>query len=86
MSRTARTASTGSEQARQQLPAILNAAERGRTTVITRRGRKVAAVVPVSAIKPVRPASLLALAGSGKGLWGRNSTATLSGLRDEWNH
>jgi len=28
--------------------------------------------------------SLMALAGSGKGLWGADSTGTLRKLRDEW--
>jgi len=28
---------------------------------------------------------LLPLEDSGRGLWGRNSTRTLHGLRDEWN-
>jgi prevent-host-death family protein len=77
--------SRGAEEARQQLPAILSAAAAGRTTIITRHGRPVAAVVPAAAARPARPASLTALAGSGRGLWGRNSGKTVAGLRDEWN-
>lgn len=34
----------GSEEARSQLPALLSDAERGRSTVISRRGRAVAAL------------------------------------------
>ncbi|MFM7121539.1 MAG: type II toxin-antitoxin system Phd/YefM family antitoxin [Gammaproteobacteria bacterium] len=77
--------SRGAEEARQQLPAILSAAASGRTTIITRHGRPVAAVVPASAAKQASPASLTALAGSGKGLWGSNSGKTIAALRDEWN-
>lgn len=77
--------STGAEAARQNLPAILDAAESGRTTVITRRGRAVAAVVPAARALAVRPANLLALAGTGKGLWGRTTAQRAAALRDEWD-
>ena len=77
--------SKGVEEARQQLPAILAAAVEGRTTIITRHGRAVAAVVPVADAKKARPASLQSLAGTGRGLWGRDSGKTISKLRDEWN-
>lgn len=80
-----RSVTRGAEQARQQLPAILDAAEAGRTTLITRRGREVAAVVPATAVPRRKSGALLALAGSGRGLWGGNSTRTLAKLRDEWN-
>lgn len=36
----------GAEEARAELPSLLDAAERGETTLITRRGRAVAALVP----------------------------------------
>jgi prevent-host-death family protein len=76
--------SKGAEEARQQLPAILAAAAAGQTTVITRHGREIAAVVPAAAIRSARPASLLALAGSGRSLWGADSRKTIADLRDEW--
>ncbi len=76
--------SKGAEEARQQLPAILAAAAAGQTTVITRHGREIAAVVPASAITPARQGSLLALAGSGRGLWGADSAGAIADLRDEW--
>ena len=79
-----KTESKGAEQARQQLPAILAAAAAGRTTVITRHGREIAAVVPVSAVRPARPISLLSLAGSGRGLWGKDSSKSIARLRNEW--
>jgi prevent-host-death family protein len=77
--------SKGAEEARQQLPAILSAAAAGRTTMITRHGREIAAVIPASAVKAIKPASLLALAGSGVNLWGKDSRKTINALRDEWS-
>ena len=76
--------SKGAEEARQQLPAILAAAAAGRTTLITRHGRKIAAVVPASSIAAAKPVSLLSLAGSGRRLWGRDGAQTVDALRDEW--
>jgi prevent-host-death family protein len=75
----------GAEEARAQLPALLAAAERGRTTIVTRRGRSIAAVVPVGAVAGRRQVPLTTLAGSGKGLWGSASTLALRRLRDEWS-
>jgi prevent-host-death family protein len=75
----------GAEEARNQLPELLAAAERGRSTVITRHGRPVAAIVPMddfTSSRRQRP--LLSLRGSGRGLWGKDSTRTLRDLRDEW--
>jgi antitoxin (DNA-binding transcriptional repressor) of toxin-antitoxin stability system len=76
----------GVEEARKALalPAILDAAAQGRTTIITRHGAAVAAIVPARAAAVARPASLLALAGTGKGLWGRDPARTIARLRDEW--
>jgi prevent-host-death family protein len=39
----------GAEEARNQLPDLLEAAEKGRSTIITRHGRPVAALVPIEA-------------------------------------
>jgi prevent-host-death family protein len=75
----------GVEDARSQLPALLAEAERGRSTIITRHGRSIAAIVPVErAGNGPGQKSLKGLAGSGKGLWGKDSTRTLRRLRDEW--
>ncbi len=75
----------GAEEARNQLPDLLAAAERGRSTIISRHGRPVAALVPIGAYRPSdRQEPLLPLAGSGQGLWGKDSARTLRGLRDEW--
>ena len=76
----------GSEEARNELPSLLEEAEGGRATIITRRGRPVAALVPLSQYKEGHgQQSLLNLEGSARGLWGRNSTATIRKLRDEWS-
>jgi prevent-host-death family protein len=76
----------GAEEARNQLPDLLEAAEKGRSTVITRHGRPVAALVPIEAYcAAIRQQSLMPVAGSGHGLWGKNSAHTLQNLRDEWS-
>jgi len=76
----------GAEEARNQLPDLLDAAEHGRSTIITRHGRPVAALVPIAEHRPgQKQETLLPLAGSGRGMWGRNSARTLRRLRDEWD-
>lgn len=77
----------GAEEARNQLPQLLEDAAGGRATVITRRGRPVAALVPLETYHGSfsKQRSLLDLEGSGRGLWGRHSSETLTKLRDEWN-
>jgi prevent-host-death family protein len=75
----------GAEEARNQLPSLLEAAERGETTVITKHGKPVAALVPIEQlnVKP-KQMSLLSLEGTGRGLWGEDSTKTIREMRDEW--
>ena len=74
------------EEARSQLPELLTAAQHGRRTIITRHGRPVAILAPILAhAEPEAQRSLLARAGSGRGLYGHDSRATLRRLRDEWN-
>ena len=80
------TSRKGAEEARNQLPALLDAAEKGQTTIITKHGRAVAALVPADTYgAATRQQPLLPLKGSGRGLWGRNSRGTLRKLRDEWS-
>jgi prevent-host-death family protein len=75
----------GAEEARNQLPHLLEAAEHGRATIITRHGRAVAVVAPMDVLDAApRQAPLTALEGSGAGLWGDDSAATLARLRQEW--
>lgn len=76
----------GAEEARNQLPDLLDAAEKGQATIITRHGRPVAALMPVGAHSgTLRQQPLTPLAGSGRGLWGKSSTRTLHRLRGEWS-
>ena len=76
----------GSEEARKRLPELLDDAEQGRSTIITRHGRPVAALIPVAAYgAAARQQPLTPLEGSGRGLWGKDSTRTLRKLRDEWD-
>jgi prevent-host-death family protein len=75
----------GAEDARNQLPDLLDAAEDGKTTIITRHGRPVAALVPINELRtPHGQLSLLPLEGTGRGLWGKNSRRTIRALKDEW--
>jgi prevent-host-death family protein len=76
----------GAEEARNQLPELLTAAENGRSTIITKHGRPVAAIVPMTDFTGgTRQQPLLPVKGSGRGLWGEDSSRTLRDLRDEWN-
>ena len=75
----------GAEEARNQLPDLLAAAEKGRSTLITRHGRPVAALVPVGAHGAGAQQPLMPLDASGRGLWGKSSTQTIRKLRDEWS-
>ena len=75
----------GAERARAHLPALLDDAHQGATTVITKRGRPYAALVPLAeSVPPRKGPSLLQMKGSGAGLWGRSSARTVARLRDEW--
>ena len=77
---------TVAEQARKQLPALLNAAIQGRTTIITKHGRAVAVVVPADSIASVKKQSpITIIAGTGKGHWGKDSSKAVAKLRDEWS-
>jgi antitoxin (DNA-binding transcriptional repressor) of toxin-antitoxin stability system len=73
------------EQARAKLPSILSSALNGESTVISRRGQAIAAVVPMSEFRKTKVASLMTLAGTGKGLWGKSSGKSIQALRDEWS-
>lgn len=84
-SRMAPTNRKGTQEARAQLPALLADAERGRITIITKRGRPIAALVPIAQVAAHSQRSLLTLAGTGVGLWGKDSSRRLARLRDEWS-
>jgi prevent-host-death family protein len=76
----------GSEEARNELPTLLEEAQSGRATIITRRGRPIAALVPLSQYQTgAKQQSLLNLEGAARGLWGKQSVGTIKKLRSEWN-
>lgn len=76
----------GAEEARKTLPALVGAAAKGRTTIITKHGLAVAAIVPIHVARfETKQLSLMSLVGSGKGLWGRDSASTIAKLREEWS-
>ena len=82
-------ASYGLEQARIQLPHIIADAHAGIPSIITKHGKPYAAIVPLQDLENTRTESepapgLLALRGTGRGLWGANVGQTVSELRDEW--
>lgn len=79
----------GLEQARAQLPLIASEAVAGYSTVITRHGKPVAVVVPVDQwrdqqARTVRLGGILALRGTGRGLWSQGAGPSVAQLRDEW--
>jgi prevent-host-death family protein len=75
----------GSEEARARLPELLDAASRGQSTVITRRGKPYAALVPLDALaRGGRRVAIASLRGTGSGLYGDDVRAELARLRDEW--
>ncbi|PIQ12237.1 MAG: Prevent-host-death protein [Hydrogenophilales bacterium CG18_big_fil_WC_8_21_14_2_50_58_12] len=83
-------ASYGLEQARIHLPSIVANAHAGIASIITRHGKPYAAVVPIQDLKKSSVASdaasgLLALRGTGRGLWGADISQTIAGLRNEWD-
>lgn len=81
----ARIPEKGVQSARAEFPRLLDEAERGRSTLITRHGRVVAAIVPPAKTALPGQLPLSPLAGSGRGLWGRDSRRALRRMRDEWN-
>lgn len=79
----------GLEQARAQLPLIAAEAAAGYSSVITRHGKPVAVVVPVAQwrdqqARALRQGGLLALRGTGRGLWPEGAARLVAKLRDEW--
>jgi len=79
----------GLEQARAQLPLIASEAAAGYSTVITRHGKPVAVVVPVAhwreeQARSLKQGGVLALRGSGRGLWPEGVGSAVAQLREEW--
>ena len=73
----------GAQKARSQLSRLLDAAEKGESTIISKHGRPVAVLAPIGAYA-LRQEPLAPAAGSGRGLWGRNSARSPQSAR-EWS-
>ena len=74
----------GTEEARKRFAELIERAERGGVSLITRRGKVAAAIVPAGRAAATRGVNLTGLRGTGKGLWGRSVRRYLGRLRDEW--
>jgi prevent-host-death family protein len=77
-----KTRTCGAEEARQNLPALLEQAHQGKPTIITRHGRPFAALVAIEGAQSRRSLGLTGLRGTGKGLW--DGADSVRGQRDEW--
>ena len=76
---------SGVEETRQQLPSLLEGAHAGQAVIITKRGKPYAALVPIDSLPDARPRrSVVALRGSGAGLWGKSAAAWVDRMRNEW--
>jgi prevent-host-death family protein len=75
----------GVQEARQQLPALVEAAHRGIGTIITKHGKPYAAIVPVNeAMSKSRGVTVAQLRGTGRKIWKRDAAEEVSRLRNEW--
>jgi prevent-host-death family protein len=72
-------------QAREQFPSLLEAAESGTETVISRRGRPVAVLGPLSLRRTRKPVGLDSLIGTGAKLWGPEIGRYVDQQRGEWD-
>ncbi len=80
----------GLEQARARLPLLVSEAVAGTSSIITRHGKPCAAVVPLDTLEQLallkcRPQGIMALRGTGRGLWGGDSAEAVRALRAEWD-
>ncbi|WP_158272811.1 type II toxin-antitoxin system prevent-host-death family antitoxin [Limnohabitans sp. T6-5] len=71
------------------MPHIATEAVAGYSSVITRHGKPVAVVVPVAQwrdqqARTFQQAGVLALRGTGRGLWTEGASQAVADLRDEW--
>jgi antitoxin (DNA-binding transcriptional repressor) of toxin-antitoxin stability system len=77
--------SIGLEEGRSKLPRLAALAHAGQCSVLTRHGKPYAAIVPAEWVRRAQARSgLLALQGTGRGLWGPSAAEHVAGLRDEW--
>lgn len=75
----------GVQEARKELPALIEAAHRGSTTIITKHGEPYAALVPVNEARAIgRGVTVAQLRGTGRKIWKKDAAAEVSRMRDEW--
>ncbi|MFA6033032.1 MAG: type II toxin-antitoxin system prevent-host-death family antitoxin [Myxococcota bacterium] len=75
----------GAEKARQNLSKLIDDAGRGETVIIEKHGSPKAMLVSIkNAPEPDSGESMVALAGSGAGLWGKSPSQYVEKLRGEW--
>lgn len=75
----------GAEAARRRLPELLDRAHAGEGSIILKRGIPYAALVALDQrIEPRGSGGLLALRGTGAGLWGQKAAETVAAYRREW--
>jgi prevent-host-death family protein len=74
----------GAEAARKRLPELLDRAHAGESSIIMKRGVPYAALVPLDQRVEPGCGGLMALKGSGGGLWGDGVSQALDKYRDEW--
>ena len=74
-------------EAHREFSRLSDAAERGDVTVITRRGRPVAALMPIhdQKVSVRRQLPITHLRGTGKGMWGKDSRRFIRKLRSVWD-
>ncbi|TMK40166.1 MAG: type II toxin-antitoxin system Phd/YefM family antitoxin [Alphaproteobacteria bacterium] len=76
----------GAKEARNQLPALLDAAEKGQSTIVTKYGRPVAALVPIEAYgAAVRQQPLMSVAGYGDRLVPVRCESCVTNGAASWN-
>jgi prevent-host-death family protein len=76
----------GVEEARRRLPRLLEQAAAGKQTIITRHGRPLAQLRALDTYGAAgRQQSILPLVGTGGGLWGKRSPASVRKMRSEWS-
>lgn len=80
----------GSEEARRTLPELLERAHAGEHLVITKRGTAYAELGPLREHEDTlrgagQGTGILALRGSGAGMWGKRASDWVADRRNEWS-
>ena len=80
------TSKIGVEAARKALPSLIDRAQQGKATLITRHGKPCALIAPPGGAGQLQAGGdIRQLRGTGKGLWGRAASRKIDSLRREWD-